>query len=189
MKALAYAASICIATLIPAALIQEDAERPEAPATEVTEQHRWLQQLVGEWDVVFASVGTPESESFRMESEEEVSAVGDMWIVSRSQAEFAGEAYEAVMTLGYDHKEERIVGSWIDSMGSHMWIYDGTLDVEQGVLTLNASGPAMYDKERTANYRDTIRLVDAKHRVMRSEMQGEDGTWTEFMRTEFTRLR
>ena len=47
------------------------------------------------------------------------------------------------MTLGYDPVQKRFVGTFIGSMMTHMWIYNGTLDAAGKVLTLDTEGPGL----------------------------------------------
>jgi uncharacterized protein DUF1579 len=48
------------------------------------------------------------------------------------------------MTLGYDPEKKQYVGTWVGSMMSYLWVYDGSLDAEEKVLTLNAEGPSCF---------------------------------------------
>ena len=79
------------------------------------------------------------------------------------------------MTLGYDPQQQRYVGTWIGSMMTHLWVYDGELDEASGVLTLEAEGPAMAGDGTMARYRDTIEFRSNDHRVMTSSVLGPDG--------------
>ena len=46
-----------------------------------------------------------------------------------------------IMTLGYDPQKERFVGTFVASMMTHMWHYNGSLDAAEKVLTLDTEGP------------------------------------------------
>ena len=45
------------------------------------------------------------------------------------------------MTLGFDPQKGGYVGTWIGSMTSFLWIYRGTLDRAEKILTLDTEGP------------------------------------------------
>lgn len=49
-----------------------------------------------------------------------------------------------LMTLGYDPQKQRYVRTWIGSMMTYLWVYDGgELDLAETVLRLNSEGPAI----------------------------------------------
>jgi hypothetical protein len=79
------------------------------------------------------------------------------------------------------------VGTWIGSMMTHLWIYEGKLDADKRVLTLEAEGPAMADDGTMASYRDVIEVVSNDHRILTSHMLGDDGTWQQFMTAHYRR--
>jgi hypothetical protein len=60
------------------------------------------------------------------------------------------------MTLGYDPQTQRFVGSFVASMMTHLWPYNGTLNAEGTVLTLDAEGPSFAGDGATAKYQDII---------------------------------
>ena len=49
------------------------------------------------------------------------------------------------MTLGFDPQKGGYVGTWIGSMTSFLWIYRGTLDRVEKILTLDTEGPNFDD--------------------------------------------
>ena len=100
-----------------------------------------------------------------------------------------GTEVHALMTLGYDEKKKAFVGTWIDSMQSHMWHYEGKLDAAKKVLTLSASGPSFDDPDVMANYHDIITIVDADTHTLTSEVQTPDGKWTPFMTARYERKK
>jgi hypothetical protein len=98
-----------------------------------------------------------------------------------------GGKMTSMMTLGYDPARERFVGTFIASMMTHMWKYEGTLDASGKVLTLDTEGPGMAGDGKMMKYKDIITFIDDDHRTLTSRIQGEDGNWTEFMTAHYRR--
>ena len=159
-----------------------------APA-EPTAEHKWLQQLVGDWECNAECSMGPDAEPMKMESTEKVQALGGLWVVLEGSADFAGTPFSSMMTLGYDPQEKAVVGTYVDTMQTHLWTYRGTFDKAKKTLTLEADGPHFEDPEKTCRFRDAITIVDADHKVLTSTIQGDDGEWTEIMRAEYRRKK
>jgi hypothetical protein len=148
-------------------------------------EHRWLQQLAGDWTFE-TTMGDKPSDTAR--GREEVRLLGDIWIVGEGEGEMPGFGIGRTMiTLGYDPTTRRFRGTWVGSMMTALWVYEGTL--EGNVLTLDTEGPDFVNEGCTSRYRDVIELVDPDHRVLRSQTHGEDGKWTTFMTTHYRRER
>jgi len=77
-----------------------------------------------------------------------------------------GIAATTLMTLGYDPAKGRFVGTWIGSMMTHLWVYDGELDPAGRVLTLNSEGPSMTGDGSFAKYQDIVEFMSDDHRVL-----------------------
>jgi hypothetical protein len=152
-------------------------------------EHEWLQQLVGEWTATSEMSMGPGTEPMTMESTESVRSLGGLWILGEGSASFNGMCFTSILTLGYDAQESRFVGTWIDTMQTHMWTYTGSLDAAKRVLTLSAEGPAFGDPSKLAEYRDAIELVSPDHKVLTSSILGDDGQWTTFMRADYERKK
>src|SRR5688572_26440804 len=75
-----------------------------------------------------------------------------------------------MLTLGYDPRTTRFVGTWVGSMMTHLWVYEGVLDATERVLTLNADGPDMSAEGKIAKYQDIIELRSDDHRTLSSQM-------------------
>ena len=154
---------------------------------EPQKEHRWLQKLVGEWtsEVEAAEPGKPAE---TCKGTERVRSLGGLWIVAEGQGEMPGGGTATMlMTLGYDPQAKRFVGTWVGSMMTHMWVYDGALDAAERVLSLHAEGPDMSVEGKTAKYKDVIELVSDDHRVLTSHMLGDDGAWHQFMTAHYRR--
>lgn len=162
---------------------------PEFVGAEPTPEHTWLQQLVGTWDVKSVGEmgeGTPPIEST---GTEKVRGIGELWVVADGTAAIDGTPMHSMMTLGFDPERGTFVGTWVDSMQTKLWRYTGTLDAARTTLTLEAEGPDFFDPTRTALFHDVIRMDGPDRKTLTSSIQGADGTWTTFMRAEYTRRR
>lgn len=158
------------------------------PKVEPQKEHEWLQALVGEWTMECGPM--PEGAPPATPWTETVRSLHGIWILAEGQGETpGGTAATTVMTLGYDPQKKRFVGTWIGSMMTHLWVYDGALDATGKILTLESEGPDMAGEGKMAKYRDVIELKSHDHRVLTSHMLGEDGEWREFMTAHYRRTK
>ena len=54
--------------------------------------------------------------------------VGGFWVVAENKATLFDAPFTGIMTLGFDGQKKKYVGTWIDSMHSHLLHYEGTVD-------------------------------------------------------------
>lgn len=156
--------------------------------SEVLEEHRWLLQLAGEWTMEGEGDMGPGQPPFKSSGSETVRALGALWIVGEGSGDMpGGGAAQMRLTLGYDAQRKAFVGSWVGSMMTHMWIYEGQLDAAKKVLTLDTEGPSMAGDGKTVPYQDVITLVDANTRTLHSQTPGPDGQWKRFMTATYKR--
>ncbi|MCO4243969.1 MULTISPECIES: DUF1579 domain-containing protein [Acidovorax] len=115
-------------------------------------------------------------------------ALGDLWVLCEGTGTMpgGGEAH-MLMTLGYDPEKSVFRGTWVGSMMTHMFVYEGTLDADQKVLTLETEGPSFKDDGKTARYRDVITLVSANERTLTSFGLQPDGSWSQMMQATYWR--
>jgi hypothetical protein len=164
-------------------------EGDQAMDNEPHKEHQWLQQLVGEWTTEIECVMEPDQPPAKTKGTETVRSLGGLWVVCEGQGEMPGGGpTSVVLTLGYDPQRKRFVGTFIASMMSHLWTYDGELDPTGKSLTLNAEGPSM-TAAGTASYKDVIEIVSDRHRRLKSHILGDDGTWLQFMTADYRRVR
>ena len=159
-------------------------------AAEPQKEHRWLQKLVGEWThEAEASMG-PGKPPEKCVGTESVRSLGGLWILAEGQGEMPGGGLATtIVTLGYDPQKKRFVGTFVASMMTYLWVYDGELDAAERVLTLNAEGPDFTVEGKMAKYRDVIEFKTDDHRVLTSHALGDDGNWHEFMRADYRRKK
>lgn len=158
---------------------------PQMPAPE--KEHAWLHQLAGEWDTtmeVFMEPGKPPitgkgTESGRM--------LGGFWLVANGTGDMMGSKFNSVLTVGYDPAKKKYIGSWVDSMSSYQWKYEGTLDPTGKILTMETEGPCPLAPGKLLKFKEVTEIKSKDHKVFTSNVQGEDGKWTKMVTVDFKR--
>jgi hypothetical protein len=157
--------------------------------TEPQKEHQWLQRLVGEWTLEGEAM-EPGQPPAKYTGTESVRSLGGLWILAEGQGEIPGVgAATWIMTLGYDPQKKRYVGTWIGSMMTHLWVYNGELDPDGRVLTLDAEGPNMTAEGKMTKFKDVIEFKSDDHRMLTSHMLGDDGKWQQLMTATYRRKK
>jgi len=153
-------------------------------------EHQWLQRLVGEWVVEGEATMEPGKPPMKYKGTESVRTLGGLWILAEGQGEMPGCGVStAILTLGFDTQKQRFVGTFIASMMTNLWVYDGALDEAGGVLTLNTEGPNMAAGGKLGKYKDVIEIQSQDRRTLTSHLLGDDGQWHAFMTAEYRRVK
>jgi len=151
-------------------------------------EHKWLQQLVGDWTYELDGTEGPGKPSKKLAGTEHVRSLGDIWVVAEGKGQMPdGATMTSIMTIGYDPQKQRYVGTWVGSPMTALWVYDGALDASGHVLTLESEGPDMSIDGKTARYRDLIAIESRDVRTLTGFMLGDDGEWRRFMRAVYRR--
>jgi hypothetical protein len=154
-------------------------------------EHKWLQKLVGEWAFEGECVMGPDQPAMKHGGSESVRSVGGLWTLGEGKG--AGpdgnQNMTSYMTLGYDPTTKRFVGTFIASMMTHLWIYNGALDASGKVLTLDTEGPDFSGGPAMVKYQDIIEFVSDHHRTLKSQLRGPDGKWQNFMTAHYRRKK
>ena len=156
-------------------------------------EHKWLMQLVGEWDFHSECI-MPDGQKATSTGREIVRAVGDLWVIAELVGTMPGGAggsgqMTGIMTIGFDPRVRTFVGSWVGSPITHMFIYSGTRDDSGKVLTLNCTGPGFTDPSKTAQFRDIVTIESPDERRLTSRFQDDDAHWHTMMEATFRRLK
>ncbi|WP_221643561.1 MULTISPECIES: DUF1579 domain-containing protein [unclassified Nostoc] len=100
-------------------------------------EHQWLQKLVGQWTYEIEAMMEPDQPPVKSTGTETVRCLGHsescslarLWVLAKGQGEMPGcGSVTTLMTLGYDPQKQRYMGTWIGSMMTYLWQYDGELD-------------------------------------------------------------
>lgn len=156
---------------------------------EPQKEHQWLNRFIGEWssetEYIMGSDQTPSISK----GSEVVRSLGGIWIVMEGESEMPDSGIgRTLMTLGYDPQSDRYVGTFIGSMMTHLWLYNGSLDTEEKRLVLDTEGPN-FSESSMAKYKDSIEFVSDDHRIMTSQILGDDGNWLQFMTANYHRQK
>lgn len=160
-----------------------DACKPAEPHAE----HKLLERLLGDWTFEAECIMSPGEAPAKSTGSESFRSLRGIWYVGEGVSQMGEISGDTMMTLGYNPDTKRYVGSWVGSMMTHMWIYDGEMDADGKVLVLNSVGPNFTKPGQTAKYQDIIEFMSDGHRILRSQTQGEDGKWVEFMKANYKR--
>src|SRR3954471_16418852 len=83
---------------------------------QATPQHKWLQQLVGEWTME-STMTMPDGSSSQSSGKEKVLALGELWIISEMQSGMPGGGeMDGRIQLGYNTGKGTFQGSFIADM-------------------------------------------------------------------------
>ncbi len=160
--------------------------QPDCPKSEPQLQHEWLHKMVGEWECEGEATMAPDQPPAKWKATETVRSVGGLWIIAEGSGDMPGGGKSSmVLTLGYDPAKQRFVGTFIASMMTHMWVYNGSLDEGQKVLTLDTEGPS--PDGSTARYQDVIEIRDENERTLSSYLIAADGQRHRFMHAVYRR--
>ena len=153
-------------------------------------EHRWLSRLAGSWTVEGEMSMSPGETPAKFQGSVCARSIGDLWIVIETRGDMPGMGESTVeIALGYDPEKGKVVGTVIGSMMTSLWLYNGTLNEAENLLTLDTEGPSMTEDGKKSNYRDTIQITNDDQWVMTSRVQGKDKSWQQFMHSVYTRCK
>ncbi|MBD0336282.1 MAG: DUF1579 domain-containing protein [Cyanobacteria bacterium Co-bin13] len=156
--------------------------------TELHKEHHWLQKFVGEWTYQSEVSMGPDQPPEQATGIEHVRSLDGLWILAEGQGEMPGCGPATTMlTLGYDPEKQHFIGTWVGSMMTYLWVYEGELDASEKVLSLSTEGPDMSGGSQLAKYRDVVEFKSDDHRVLTSHYLGDDGQWHAFMTANYRR--
>src|SRR5262245_63752862 len=157
---------LAIALVGGAALAQ-----PPAPQKE----HEWLKQLAGEWEFETEASLEPGKPPLKITGTEQVRMLGGFWVIAENKGTLFESPFTGILTIGFDGETKKYVGTWIDSMHSHLLRYEGTADAGGKALTLLTEGPNPAAPDKRCTCKDVIEVKSKDHKFITSSMRGEDG--------------
>lgn len=160
--------------------------QPQFPGP--VKEHQWLKKFVGQWSTTSKASMGPNLPPMECSGTIESRMIGEFWVVNEMQSDVQGTPMRGLQTIGYDPAKKKCVGTWVDSMVNHLWLYEGTVDESGNKLTLETEGPNFMADGKLAKFRDSYEFKSPNHVIVTSSMLGEDGKWITFMYGESKRM-
>jgi Protein of unknown function (DUF1579) len=152
-------------------------------------EHNWLQQFVGDWETEVECRIEPAKPPMKTKGTESVRSIGGLWIVAEGESAIMDKPMTSILTLGYDFKQKKYVGTWIGSCMTHLWQYEGSVDLAAETLTLKTEGPCPQSPGTVAKFKEVMEVKSKEHRVFTSSMQGQDGKWATIVTIKYQRKK
>lgn len=157
---------------------------------EPTVEHKWLMQLLGDWEFEHECNMGPDQPPMKSSGKQSTRALGAFWTLGKMEHRVPdGQPASSLITLGFDPDLGKFVGSFVTSCMTRLWPYEGSLDANRRILTLDSEGPSITGDGSMAKYQDIIEVVDEDHYLFSSRFQNPDGSWAPFMYGKHTRKK
>jgi hypothetical protein len=145
----------------------------------------FLARATGEWEYDAEAINGPGQPPVVLHGVEHGRMVGG-WAVLETDGQTSSGPFTAILTLGPQPDGKTYVATWISSLDATLIRYDGALDDNAHLLTLDSLGADPRDPAKQIRYRDTIQLVGDDRKELASMME-LDGAWVTFVRSHYRR--
>jgi len=151
------------------------------------DDHKFLEPMVGMWNVKVTSWETPGGPAKSSVGTAETAWVlGGRFVKESFKGEFEGMPFEGLGFTGYDNLKKKYTASWMDSMSTMTMSLTGSADRAKKVLTMSGTmDDAMTGKPIAITA--VTRIVDAGSHVY--EMYGPDKAGKQFKMMEILYTR
>jgi Protein of unknown function (DUF1579) len=147
----------------------------------------WLNRLIGDWSLEFATADSSEHPGFRATGTESIRQIGAGIVIESVSTGSDGSSSRSVTLVCGDAEKERITGAVMSTAVDTVFYSFGEIAQDGRSLTLETEGPAMTPGRETDRYRDVFVIEDERSRYTVAELLHDDGSWHEFMRTVYRR--
>lgn len=153
----------------------------------VTENHAFLKNFAGEWEMTAKAWMQPGAEPAVSNN----SGVGELILGGRFiKLEFKGimfgQPFEGLQVVGYDNMKKKYIGFWVDNSSTSFYLTEGSLDNSGKILTDTGLWPDPMTGGQT-KVRAVTRIVSANEYTYELYMIGLDGK--EFKSLEYRSVR
>ncbi|MCA9016690.1 MAG: DUF1579 domain-containing protein [Planctomycetaceae bacterium] len=151
-------------------------------------EHEWLEPLLGNWSVETECQMSPDQPLHTSHGQATCRSLEGMWLlIETGGTDSESGNWSTLMTVGYDPAKKSYIGTFVGSMMTCLWFYQGNLDQTGKKLILDTEGPQC-GGDGVAQYQDSIELIDQDHWILSSQMQTETGEWNKIMTSHHRRI-
>ncbi len=154
-----------------------------------TEHHKILQKEVGTWTAKVTSYmgeSGPLEEPDVSEGKEVNRMLGGMWLVSDFRGKLGGLQFEGHSVTGWDSKQEKYVGSWVDSFSPAAAHTLGSYDKETNTMNWEMESMGMDGNPSKSKMVVVYKDKDQRTMTMYSQVPGME-KMAKVMEIEYTR--
>lgn len=153
----------------------------------VNENHAYLKNFVGEWDVRTKAWMQPGTEPMISQNSSHARLIlGGRFLEIEFKGEMFGQPFEGLQIVGFDTFQKKYVTFWIDNSSTAFYLLSGTRDESANVITDTGDWPDPVTGG-TIGVRAVTKLVNKDEFVYEMYMIGPDGK--EFKTLENRALR
>ena len=155
----------------------------------ISEQHKMLAKAAGTWtgDVtMWMADGAPPMKSTSTTVTKSI--YGGLYQQTNHSGDMMGMPFEGMSLMGYDNLKKEFFSTWIDNMGSGIYVSTGAWDA--ATKTINLTGTMRCMNGQDAQMREVFIMTDDDHQTM--EMYGPDpktGKEYKSMEIKYTRKK
>jgi hypothetical protein len=86
--------------------------------------------------------------------------LGGRFVQEDFSGEFVGKPFHGIGTTGFDNVKKKYVGSWVDDMGTGMFISEGTADEQGKLFTFHGKMDDPMTGQKNKPVKFVIRILD-----------------------------
>lgn len=150
-------------------------------------EHEWLRQFAGDWVVEAECYMNADHTPVSNKGIERIRSLGGFWLLVEVESDMMGKPFQGIQTLGFDPAKGKFIGTWVDSLTSELWHYEGFLNKEWTELTLNSEGICPQTGALT-KVRSVLAYKDMNHKIYSSYTVGKNGELTLALRASALRI-
>jgi len=156
---------------------------------EPTAAHAWLGHFVGEWDVKTETFMDPSGPPMVSSATSKTTwKLEGKWVEEEFHGDMMGMPFTGFSTCGFDNVRKQYVSTWIDSMGSGLYVSYGSVSPDMKTMTMfgTMDEPMTGEMGKTVMHQVTIHSPDHHTFEMKEVIYGEPFT---VMRMEYHRKK